>query len=40
MYKKVNLENARYMAQKVLVLPLYEKLEIDKISVIIDIIRG
>ena len=38
-YKKVNLENARYLAKRVLVLPLYEKLEVEKIDDIIGMIK-
>lgn len=37
-YKKCELENARNLAEKVLVLPLYEKMEIDSIQKICEII--
>lgn len=38
-YKKVDLENARYLAKRVLVLPLYEKLEKDKIYRIVGVVK-
>lgn len=38
-YCNVKLENARRLAQQVLVLPLYEKLEFEKIEVIAELLR-
>lgn len=38
-YKKINLQNARYISDNILVLPLYEDLSIDKIEEICDLIK-
>lgn len=38
-YKKCDLDNARWLAKRVLVLPFYEKLDLEKIKTIIDTIQ-
>ena len=38
-YKKCELDHARSLAEKVLVLPLYEKMEIEAVGRIVDIIQ-
>lgn len=38
-YKKVELENARKLAEQVLVIPFYEKMELEQIDRIINIIK-
>lgn len=38
-YKKVELENARKLAEQVLVIPFYDKMELEQINNIIDIIK-
>jgi len=39
-YKNVNIHNARKLSKQILVLPMYEGLEIEQIKNIMNIIRG
>lgn len=38
-YKKCDLDNARWLAKRILVLPFYEKLDLEKIKTIVDTIQ-
>ena len=39
-YKKCELESARWLSKHILVLPFYEKIELESIDHIIEIVKG